>query len=152
MTTPPPPCPHGKRPLQDDGFLRALFQGCLRACLILCLSGLPATLHFILVPHQWCAYHHQVEHAADRDSPHNASLGALKRLALDQSLRDETTADHDDCTATLSTSPSLSLQPLPLASVCACESEAPAFEVLHAPALSAPISFAPKRSPPAIRL
>ena len=151
MTTPPPPCPHGRRPLQGDGFFGALFQAWLRACLILCLSGLPATLHFILVPHQWCAYHHQVEHTADRDS-HNTSPGASEHPAVDHSSREETTAAHDDCSATLSTSPSLSLQPLALASVSSCESEVPVFEVLAAPALSAPISYAPKRSSPAIRL
>lgn len=147
-----PHLPRGTHSPWGNGMLLALLGGALRACLVLCLSGLPATLHFILVPHQWCAYHLQVEHAADRDSHHNSSSHNLKHSAIDQSSRDETTADHDVCSATLSTSPSLGLQPLALASVCACESEVPGFEVLAPPALCAPLSFAPKRSPPAIRL
>ncbi len=137
--------------LVEGASIGVCFEGLLRLCLVLCLSGAFTTVHFILIPHKWCSVHHQLEHSeASTERIVAADHPRRTSLAINADLRGEAGANHEECTTALCHSPALASY---TALVDCLPDMVRPVEVSFDGTLVVsdnPISFAPKRSPPDI--
>ena len=118
----------------------------LRLFLLLSLSGSFTTVHFILVPHHWCAAHHQLEHLDGLPGAQRVH-GNTSGSAIDAGS-DGARVEHDKCSVSLSCPSVCVIEPLIARLALLPVSLVVSPRLIFAFPQQCQISLAPKRSPP----